>query len=26
MNEEWIPGLSRGLREAGAWRWPLTSF
>ena len=22
----WIPGLSRGQRAAGAWRWPLTPF
>ena len=23
---QWVPGLSRGLRAAGAWRWPLTPF
>jgi hypothetical protein len=21
---QWVPGLSRGLKAAGAWRWPLT--
>ena len=21
---KWVPGLSRGLRAVGAWRWPLT--
>jgi hypothetical protein len=21
---KWVPGLSRGLKAAGAWRWPLT--
>jgi len=21
---QWVPGLSRGWRAAGAWRWPLT--
>jgi len=23
---QWVPGLSRGYRAAGAWRWPLTPF
>jgi len=23
---QWVPGLSRRLRAAGAWRWPLTPF
>jgi len=23
---QWVPGLSRGSRAAGAWRWPLTPF
>jgi hypothetical protein len=22
----WVPGLSRGYKAAGAWRWPLTPF
>jgi len=21
---QWVPGLSRGQRAAGAWRWPPT--
>jgi hypothetical protein len=23
---QWVPGLSRGYKAAGAWRWPLTPF
>jgi len=23
---QWVPGLTRGQRAAGAWRWPLTPF
>jgi hypothetical protein len=23
---QWVPGLSRGQRAIGAWRWPLTPF
>jgi hypothetical protein len=23
---QWVPGLSRGQKAAGEWRWPLTPF